>query len=125
MILHAFGASETPETDQTLYSVRVDNWRWKLDPRLSDVLASPSVSDVRVDCLIRIDDDSAPHVDHLVDELGGQVRHRIHIIPGLAVSIPLRAVSTLAANPHVVGIESERLYSLHCCRPVSPSESGR
>jgi hypothetical protein len=91
----------------------MDNWRRKLDPRLSDVLASPSVSDVRVDCLIRVDDDSAPLVDHLVDELGGRVRHRIHIVPGLAVSIPLGAVSTLAANPHVVGIESERLYSLH------------
>ena len=71
--------------------------------------AAQNPNDVPV--LIRFNNPPGQAEADLIQGVGGQVKHRYHIVSAIAASIPSQAVRSLLQNPNVTGIEPDfRLY---------------
>ena len=61
----------------------------------------------RLDVIIGFRAMPGPPEEALVRSVGGQIRHRYHLVPAIAAAIPPQAVTALRANPRVSAVEAD------------------
>ena len=61
----------------------------------------------RLDVIVAFSAMPGPPEEALVRAVGGQVRHRYHLVPAIAAAIPPQAVTALRANPRVTAVEAD------------------
>ena len=75
------------------------------------VEASAQNSD-KVPVLIRFNAPPGQAEVDLIQAVGGEIKHRYHIVSAVAASIPREAFRALLRNPNVAGIESDYTLKL-------------